>query len=507
MFRRGIVQSLLVVALAVCLLGQPTVVTAQGQSPRVEVIIGFHQPPGAEQVRVIEGLGGQIMWAFRILPAVAVNIPEAALSGILQNPRVRYVEPNYEVYAHGQVIPWGIARVFEDSETEPAATWDTCGKGAGVKVGVIDSGIDLDHPDLSPIAGGTHFYTLGRKLKQDSTYDDDNGHGTHVSGTIAARDNDIGVVGVAPAVDLYAIKVLGANGSGSVLAVAAGVEWAITQGLDVINMSLGSSSDSETLRKACDAAYNAGIVIVASAGNSGAGVDTVGYPAKYSSVIAVAASDSTNTRASFSSTGPAVELTAPGVDILSTVVDGLYEAGWSGTSMASPHVAGAAALVLARNPALPPASVRLALVNTSLDLGTAGLDEWYGFGLIRANLAVEAAAAMTPPSDPPGTTGTLHIAALDGKATPVNPKKWLASVVITVKDNENGLFAGATVRGTWSTGIMSTATTGSDGTCTVGSGNISTSIGSVTFNVTSVSATGHTYDAENSITTTIVQKP
>lgn len=505
MFRRGFLQCLVAAVLAACILGQPAAVTAQGQNPRVEVIIGFHQPPGAEQVRMIENLGGQVMWAFTIVPAITVSIPEAAVSGIARNPRVRYVEPNYEVHAHAQQVPWGIARIFPDEPYPFNTTWATTAsnRGAGVKVGVIDTGIDLDHPDLMPIAGGSHFYTVGFRMRQDNIYDDDNGHGTHVSGTIAARDNDIGVVGVAPAASLYAIKVLDKTGSGSVTAVAAGVEWAMNQGLDVINMSLGSSSDSQTLRNACSAAYSAGLVIVASAGNEYAGTDTVGYPAKYPSVIAVAASDSSDVRASFSSTGPAVELTAPGVNILSTVPGGIYQAGWSGTSMASPHVAGAAALVLGKNPLLTPVDVRLALANTSQDLGTTGWDSWYGYGLVRANRAVAAVDEGSTVS-----TGTLHVAALSGQRTSVNVKKWLANVTITVHSGTHGLLAGATVTGTWSNGVTSSATTGPDGKCTVGSGNINTKVPSVTFTVTGITATGYTYKpSENEVTSATCTVP
>jgi subtilisin len=150
-------------------------------------------------------------------------------------------------------------------------------------------------------------------------YEDDHGHGTHVAGSVAALDNSSGVVGVAPQVALYAVKVLAADGSGSVSAIAAGIDWAVQNGIPIINMSLGSSTSSQTLKNACDNAYAAGHLVVSSAGNEGEGTNTVGYPAQYESVIAVAASNINDQRASFSSTGPAVELIAPGEDILSTI--------------------------------------------------------------------------------------------------------------------------------------------------------------------------------------------
>ncbi len=189
---------------------------------------------------------------------------------------------------------------------------------------------------------------------------DDNGHGSHCAGIIAAvdgdgllPDTDDRVVGVAPKVLLYPVKVLDSTGSGYVSDIAEGINWAITKGVDVISMSLGGPSGTTELQTAIQNAYNAGIVVVGAAGNSGRAYfgSNVIYPAKYPTVIAVAATDSNNIRASFSSTGPEVDISAPGVSIISSYLndDTLY---MSGTSMACPHVAGAAALLLAANPTL-----------------------------------------------------------------------------------------------------------------------------------------------------------
>jgi len=284
-------------------------------------------------------------------------------------------------------LPWGVDQI--DAEL----AWATS-TGASIQVAIIDTGIDNDHPDLvGNIAGGVNFVASGKgppwkRTVDPAKWDDDNGHGTHVAGIAAAVDNDIGVIGVAPGASLYAVKVLDKTGSGYVSDVILGIQWAIANDMQVINLSLGTSSDVQSLHDACDAAYAAGIVVVAAAGNSG---DTnpdsdVRYPARYSNVIAVAATDDTDARASWSSDGPEVELAAPGVAIYSTWRDGGYDT-ISGTSMAAPHVAGTVALVLAADSTLTPDEVRAILQATADDLGATGKDNLYGYGLVDAEEA------------------------------------------------------------------------------------------------------------------------
>jgi subtilisin/minor extracellular protease Epr len=188
-------------------------------------------------------------------------------------------------------------------------------------VAILDTGIDYEHSDLNDnYIGGYDF------ANNDLEPMDDNGHGTHCAGIVAAEDNEGGVVGVAPEADLYAVKVLDSVGNGYMM--------------DVISMSFGSNLGSTSLETACDNAYSSGVLVVAAAGNdgnpSGEG-DNVDYPARCDSVIAVAATDSNDNRAIWSSTGPDVELAAPGVSIYSTYLGGGY-ATMSGTSMACPHV-------------------------------------------------------------------------------------------------------------------------------------------------------------------------
>jgi subtilisin family serine protease len=219
---------------------------------------------------------------------------------------------------------------------------------------------------------------------------DDNGHGTHVDGIIAALNNDIGVVGVAPGASLYAVKVLDSTGNGYLSDVIDGIQWSVKNNAQVISMSFGTGTDDLALHDAVDATYNSGVLVIAAAGNTNGGAVT--YPAAYSSVIAVSAIDINNSIASFGSVGPQVELAAPGVNVYSTYLGGGY-ATKSGTSMACPHVSGTVVLILAMPPGTydqngngkwEPAEVRKKLDDIATDLGAPGLDPYYGYGLVNA---------------------------------------------------------------------------------------------------------------------------
>lgn len=252
----------------------------------------------------------------------------------------------------GQETPWGIAKV------QAPAAWKTS-RGAGVKLVVIDTGIDMKHPDLAPnIKGGWNAITKG------PDFNDDNGHGSHCSGTIGAIDDDKGVVGVAPKVSLYGVKVLDADGSGTFDDVIAGMQWAVDNKMEVASMSLGASQGNQALADMVAAMKKAGVILVAAAGNSGG---SVGYPAAYPGAIAIAASDSSDKLAYFSSRGPEVANIAPGVDVKSTYMNGGYDT-LSGTSMATPHMAGLTALYVATHKAATPDQARAALAAASRKL-------------------------------------------------------------------------------------------------------------------------------------------
>lgn len=351
---------------------------------------------------IVKGVGGTFLKELPIINGASIILPDRASERALAGRvGVLRVDPDVLVYAtvpgNGKGKPggggtsqppqtkeWNIERVKAD------LVWGQT-KGIGIRVAVIDTGIDKTHPDLiTNIKGGINFVGSGGRRYDPNKWNDDNGHGTHVSGIIAAADNSIGVVGVAPEAYLYGVKVLDRNGSGYLSDVIAGIDWAVQTNMDVANMSLGTNSDIQSLHDAVDVAYNSGLVLVAAAGNDG-DLDPdndIDYPARYSSVIAVAATDINNNRAPWSSDGEELELSAPGVSIRSTWKGGTYNT-ISGTSMASPHVAGVSALYLSIFGSSTPAQVRNALNSTALDLGPFGHDNWFGWGLVQADKAIQ----------------------------------------------------------------------------------------------------------------------
>ncbi len=275
------------------------------------------------------------------------------------------VEVDKPVKLLAQTTDWGVTRIGADK------TWSES-TGSGVIVAVIDTGVQLDHPDLvGQITTGYDFINF------DDQANDENGHGTHVSGIIAAANNGSGTVGASYSVQIMPLKVLNADGWGYLSDVAKAIYYAADHSARVVNMSLGSSSDSSVVKDAVRYAYNKGVLLVAAAGNdSGAPCN---YPAAYEDVICVVATDQDNKIASFSNIGG--ELAAPGVSNYSTYLGSQY-AYLSGTSMASPHVAASAALLFSTCSTCTNTEVRTAMRNSAADLGTTGLDSLFGYGLV-----------------------------------------------------------------------------------------------------------------------------
>lgn len=314
----------------------------------------------------------------RLINGVVALVPRRASASLRKIEGVTSVEDDALVFASTmpfvvkstQILPWGISTINADRAWKLSV-------GSGVKVAIIDTGIDLFHPDLiANIKGG--FNAINHK----ASINDDNGHGTHVAGTIAAADNDIGVVGVAPEANLYAVKVLDKTGSGRISDVIEGIQWSVDSHMQVANMSFGTTSYSKALDKAIKKAYNSGLIMVAAAGNGGPGLGTVNYPAKFSEVIAVAATDENNAITPFSSRGKEIDIAAPGINIYSTFNNGSY-ATLSGTSMAAPHVTSAVALKLQLNPGLTPMQIMDELKKTANHLPNA-TEEEQGAGLVDA---------------------------------------------------------------------------------------------------------------------------
>ena len=295
--------------------------------------------------------------------------------------------------------------------------WDVTHGSGSMTVAVIDTGVDYRHPDLSgKVLAGRNFV--------DGSYDpyDDNGHGTHVAGlAAAATDNGVGVAGMDWSARILPLKVLDSSGSGYDSDIASAIRYAADSGAEVINLSLGSSTSSLTLQAAVTYAYGKGATIVAAAGNEGA--SSVSYPAAYKGVIAVGAVDSGGARAEFSNYGSKLDLVAPGVGLLSTYPNGSYQK-MSGTSMASPMVAGAACLVLAALPDLAgkPDDVAARLTSTATDMGAPGFDTGYGYG--KLNLARPVRTARRRPTPTPTPTRLRPSTSWTGSAAAPPPGTW-----------------------------------------------------------------------------------
>ena len=610
-------------------------VQSASDSSKVRVLVQFH--PGARGAveKTLKGVGAEFHYTFDELNAFAVTVPSAALNGLERNPNVVLVEedaPRFPIgieksgtaavaAATGQTVPYGIDMV------QARDVWDANRDGvvdAGAPTGstrkicIIDSGFYTGHEDLQGVNVSGYDGNL-------PWYEDGSGHGTHVSGTIAAMNNALGVVGVTPGtVQVYMVRVFGDDGAwaySSTLIDAS--NRCAAAGANIISMSLGGGRKSRTEETAFNTHYANGILSIAAAGNEG--TTALSYPASYASVVSVAAIDSNKTVADFSQYNSAVELAAPGVGVLSTVpyldsttltVDGvvfpanhiefsargtatgalvngglcdatgawagkvvLCERGvitfydkvmnvqnsggaaaviynnepggflgtlgegftstiigismsqedgqylvanklgatgtisstytapasgyeyYDGTSMATPHVSAVAALVWSALPTATNVEIRDVLAATALDLGAAGRDVYYGFGLVQAKAAIDALVG----GGGGGETGVLHVADLTGLAT-ISRNKWTAKVTTTVVDAAGAPVSGVVVSGAWSAGLTGTGTCTTDttGACTITSASMKLTVPSVTFTVTNLAADGFTYDANANVETSIV---
>ena len=315
------------------------------------------------------------------------------------------VEAAYTTLA--ETIDWGLSAYRVPEHWRETA-------GRDVRVAVLDTGLELTHPDLSDAVEAARDFTASPIGPLDRV-----GHGTHTAGTIGARRNDRGVVGVAPECRLLIGKVLGDDGSGDDRMVARGIDWAVESGADILSLSLGSSTYSELIHQAIRRAVAAGKFIICAAGNDGR-PNSVNYPAKLDDTVAVGAVDRAGRLCDFSSRGDEVDVCAPGQDVLSTYLRGGY-AKLSGTSMATPFVAGITALLIAKHratgggtPVATPQQLIEHLQRTATDAGPQGKDPNYGYGLINPDGLLETASAPTPsfrfelgPLQVNGVAGTL----------------------------------------------------------------------------------------------------
>ncbi|WP_321418665.1 S8 family peptidase [uncultured Methanomethylovorans sp.] len=402
-----------------------------------------------------------------------------------KNPNVEYAVPNYVMYA--TMVPNDPLYVYQwnfkpSNGINVTDAWDIS-TGKDVIVAVIDTGVASNAPDLSD----TNFVQGYDFVNLDNDPTDDNGHGTHVTGTIAqSTNNGIGVAGVAYGCTIMPVKVLDASGSGTLSQLVDGIYYASGKNnqyqADVISMSLGfppsvTAKNLRPLFSALDYAYSKGIVIVAAAGNNA--VSTVCYPAAYEKCIAVGATRYDGTRSYYSNYGSALDIMAPGGDMSidqsgDRQPDGILQNTlgsspgtfdyylYQGTSMATPHVSGVAALLIA-NGVKGPENVRQAMQSSAKDMGATGWDSGYGWGIVDAYKALTYYSA-------PELTGEVSIGDVEVtySTTPVGKNKIItAKVIVTIVDTNNMGVKGATVSGEWSG-----ATTDSDSGVTDSSGKV-----------------------------------
>ena len=412
---------ILLVALLIALLGREPAATTTAEVTRFRpgrVLIKFSEDASvADRQVVLSRQGLAIEREISPLGIKSLAVPlgqELAMAEIMRyDPSVEYAELDY--LASVTVIPndprW--ANQWAPAQIGAPAAWEITTGSTEIILAVLDTGVKLDHPDLTakiwtnpgevPANGldddengkvddvhGWHFYhhCSGSDClpAEDNDLRDENGHGTHVAGIAAAEtDNDAGIAGISWGAQLMPVKVLDEYGDGWYSDVIAGIVYATDNEADIINLSLGAQESSQALQDAVDYGHAEGVLLVAAAGNTGR---SVFFPAAYDHVLSVGATDAHDLRLGFSNHGPEMDVAAPGVSIYSTWprLDGYWRK--SGTSVATPHVAGLAALIWSVRPDLANDEVAQAISQTAYDLGAPGWDEFYGWGRIDAYRAL-----------------------------------------------------------------------------------------------------------------------
>ena len=330
----------------------------KNKEERNEYLVSYKKSFNKDKIKDIE----EEYLGFNIAK-IGSNITD--IEDLIDDSDIEYIELDQGIESLEDNIPYNIQK------TKAPSVWDIT-KGNGVRIAILDTGIS-QHDDLA-VSGGYSVIS--------DNYDDNNGHGTAVAGVVSALLNEYGLAGVAPEADIYAVKIM-EDSTGHLSDAIEGIEWAIDNNMDIISMSFGMESYSQIFKEVIEEAYDNNILLIAATGNNGE--NNILYPAAYSDVIAVGAVDENNEKALFSNYGFELELVAPGVNINTTYLDDGYTVA-SGTSIAVPHVVGAAALIKSYNQILTNSQIRAKLRNDALDLGEQGKDDYYGFGLVQINL-------------------------------------------------------------------------------------------------------------------------
>ncbi|MBW3537850.1 MAG: S8 family serine peptidase [Actinobacteria bacterium] len=425
----------LVLTTAVLLTGllAPAVATAAPGYDPDRVLVAFAPgASGAERAQAHRAQRGRVE---NVLPWMKLDVvrlpkgadPQQAAVRYERNPNVAYAHPNWKVsllsapddtlfrdlwglHNTGQVSTGWLAAGKPDADIDAPEGWDAAfgvdsfPTSGGTRIGILDTGIDLAHADLRGKTEACASALTGMGVIVEGVCSDDGLHGTHVAGTAAAvTNNSLGVAGVAPNAELAVFKALNAAGVGFYADLLAGVHWLYTTGgAKVINMSIGGPQD-DALDQELSEAYAVGALLIAAAGNDGD--STKNYPAYHPDVVSVAATDPEDEPAWFSNCNSDVEVAAPGVNIWSTTPGNAY-APLDGTSMATPHVSGVAAMIMSEQ-GLDAPSTRKQLVGTTDDLGPAGRDTCFGYGRINLVRALGSTTTEPAPTDPGAIAGKV----------------------------------------------------------------------------------------------------
>jgi subtilisin family serine protease len=441
-----------------------------------------------EAARLAARHGGTLTHVYTsALKGMALRLPDAAAAALRANPNVAWVEQDQVVQAIATQTDatWGLDRV--DQRSLPlSTTYAYTADGSGVKVYIIDTGIRLDHTDF-----GGRAVTGFDAITAGGSAADCHGHGTHVAGTVGG-----GTYGIAKNASLYAVRVLDCGGSGTWAQVIAGIDWVTANhgsGTAVANMSLGGGK-SDAVNTAVENSIASGVVYAVAAGNGnffGIPQNACNYsPASAPSAITTGATTRTDGIASFSNYGTCVDILAPGVSITSDWSTGSTATNTiSGTSMATPHVAGAAAAYLSSTPSATPAQVAAALTDNATLNAISGVGNGTPNRLLYTGF-------IGGGGEPPPSTVAVHFAGLSAAKTAQAKKNWQATATVTVRDAGGAAVSGARATLGLSGGTTGTVscTTGTTGQCSAGV-TLRNQIASVTFTAQGIQGTGMTYDA------------
>ncbi len=353
----------------------------------------------ADPIKIVAKYSGEIKKEIK-KDFVSVVINSSKLDRLKHDASVDFVGDDVQVSLFAQEnsstqkIPWNLKNIYCSDLFQYNLT------GNGVRIAILDTGIDYSHEDLFENYYGGYDFVHEHEFPLD-----DHGHGTHMAGIIAASNNNIGTLGIASDAEIYSLKVLNQDGVGYLSDVLLAFQWALDHHIDLVSMSFGTPEKSEILEDAVNDLYSKGILLVAAAGNEGAKeFSTVNYPAAFDAVIAVSATDEENTLATFSSAGAEIEFAAPGTSIYSTKLNSTY--GYmSGTSPATPQVSAVAALYIQAYSNKTNQEIRDLMDSDAIDLGEKDRDNLYGYGLINGkNLNPK----LEVPDDNKSVNGSIH---------------------------------------------------------------------------------------------------